>query len=157
MVTVYIWNFRGKVEAWGHASMRIDNTYVSWWPANPGELPSKVHRQVYASSPIRNRSYAQDINDEKAAPNHIIEIKGLNENTIKNWWQSFGLSRDGQSYQGPLQTWDTIKRNCSTVVATGLRHGGGDDYAKWHKSWNLIWTPEDVLNYATSIRNNIVK
>ena len=155
MVIVYVWDFRGKAEAWGHASMLVDNTYVSWWPEKPGQLPSKVHNNIYASHPFRNRTYSEDVRDEGEPPNHIIRINGLNEKTIKDWWQSFGLTRDGLIYQGPLQTWDTLKRNCSNVVATGLKKGGGDDFANWHKAWNIIWTPQDVFNYAISIQRNI--
>lgn len=155
MVTVYIWNFRGKTEAWGHASMKVDNTYMSWWPEIPGQVPSKLHPNIYASHPYRNRTYVADVRAEGQAPDHMIKLDGLNEEAIKDWWQSFGLMRGEVEYQGPLQSWDTLKRNCSNVVATGLKKGGGDDYADWTKSWNLIWTPRDVLHYARSIKKNL--
>ena len=155
MLNVYVWKFRGKTEAWGHASMRIDQTYISWWPEHPGQLPSGIHPNIYASHPIRNRSYAGDVNAEGQAPDHIIRIDGLDEKSIKDWWQSFGLTRDGVLYQGPLLSWDTLKRNCSNVVATGLKMGGGDKFASWSKSWNLVWTPSDLLQYAQSIQQGL--
>ena len=155
MVTVYIWSFRGKNEAWGHASIQVGQTYISWWPEKPGQVPSKIHPNVYASHPFRNRSYAEDVRDERQPPDHIVQIQGLDENAIKDWWQSFGLTRDGVLFQGPLQSWDTLNRNCSNVVATALKKGGGDQYAKWAKSWSLIWTPQDVLRYALSIKQNM--
>lgn len=156
MLTVYIWRFRGKTEAWGHASMQVDQTYVSWWPEKPGQVPSGIHPNIYASNPIRNRSYSEDVADEKQPPDHVLRIDGLDEQAIKNWWQSFGLSRDGLLYQGPLQSWDTLRRNCSNVVATGLRIGGGDKFSSWYKSWNLIWTPHDVLRYTQSIQHGLI-
>lgn len=156
MITVYIWNFRGKNEAWGHASMQVDNTYISWWPEKPGQIPSKIHQNIYASHPFRNRTFSADIAGEKNhPPDHSIRIEGLNEKAIKDWWQSFGLIRDGQQFQGPLQSWSTLIRNCSTVVATGLHIGGGDHYASWIKSWSLIWNPNDVLQYAKSIQHGL--
>jgi len=156
MLTVYIWSFRGKMEAWGHASMQVDQTYISWWPEKPGQVPSGIHRDVYASHPIRNRSYSADVSAEGQSPDHFIRIEGLDEKAIKDWWQSFGLSRDGMLYQGPLQSWDTLQRNCSNVVATGLRVGGGDKFASWSKSWNLVWTPANVLRYAQSIQRGLI-
>lgn len=155
MLTVYIWNYRGKDDAWGHAAMQVDQTYISWWPERPGQVPSKISDKVYASHPYRNRSHADDIAAEAQVPDHILRIEGLDEKAIKDWWQSFGLTRDGVLYQGPLQSWDTLKRNCSDVVATGLKKGGGDKYANGLYTWNMVWTPADVLQYSRSIQSGV--
>jgi hypothetical protein len=155
MLCVNIWSFRGKSAAWGHASMQIDRTYISWWPERPGLVPSHIHQDIYASNPFRNRTFAEDVKAEKQKPDHQIFIEGLDENRIKDWWQSFGLNRDGVKYQGPLLPWDTLKMNCSTVVSTALRKGGGDTYSSWVKSWNLVWKPSDVLAYALSIQKGL--
>jgi hypothetical protein len=155
MLTVNIWSFRGKAEAWGHASMKVDQTYISWWPEKPGQVPSKIHTNVYASHPFRNRRYEEDVAAEGQPPDRVIRIDGLEEKAIKDWWQYFGLTRDGVLYQGPLMSWDTLRQNCSNVVATALRVGGGDKYASWGKSWNIVWTPADVLQYALSIQQGL--
>jgi hypothetical protein len=156
MLTVYIWSFRGKAEAWGHTSMQVDQTYISWWPAKPGQVPSKIHN-VYVSHPIRNRTYIADVTAERQSPDWVIPLDGLDEKAIKDWWQLFGLTRDGVLYQGPLPPWDTLWQNCSNVVATALRVGGGDKFASWYRSWNLVWTPSDVLQYAQSIQQGLEK
>jgi len=155
MVTVYIWTFRGKDVAWGHASLLVNGTYMSWWPEGNGRIASKIHGQVYSVSPIRNRTLDDDVYDEGQDPDHTIVIHGLDERKIKDWWQSFGLTREGVLYEGPLLPWSTLKQNCSTVVARALSIGGGDQYASWLKSWNVVWTPSDVLRYATSIKNGL--
>jgi len=155
MLTVNIWSFRGKAEAWGHASIQVDKTYISWWPEKPGQVPSKIHPKIYKSHPFRNRTYKADVAAEGQPPDRIIGINGLDEEAIKGWWQSFGLTRDGVLFQGPLLPWDTLRQNCSNVVATALRVGGGDKYATWSKSWNIIWTPADVLQYAISIQQGL--
>ena len=152
MLTVYIWNFRGKDIAWGHASLQVDHTYMSWWPEERNRLRSKVSNKIYSVQAIRNRLLSDDIAAERMPPDHQLVIQGLDEKKIKDWWQSFGLSRDGVLYQGPLQAWETLAQNCSTVAAKGLAVGGGDKYASWHRSWNLVWTPNDVLQYARSIQ-----
>ncbi len=157
MITVYIWSFRGKAEAWGHASMQVDQTYISWWPETPGQVPSKIHPDIYASNPFRNRTFHDDVTAKGHRPDWVVRIKGLDEKAIKDWWQTFGLTRDGVQFQGPLPSWDTLRRNCSTVVATALRVGGGDTFASWVKSWNIVWNPSDVLQYALSIQQGLEK
>jgi hypothetical protein len=156
MLTVYVWDYRGKNEAWGHASMQVDQTYISWWPAMPGQVPSKIHPNIYESHPFRDRAFGEDIVAEDGIPNHSIRLDGLDETAIKDWWQSFGLTRDGAVFEGPLLPWRTLTQNCSTVVARALRIGGGDHYARWLKSWNLVWTPADVLEYARSIQRGLL-
>jgi hypothetical protein len=156
MLTVYVWNYRGKNEAWGHASMQVDQTYISWWPETPGQVPSKIHRNVYSSHPFRNRTFSQDVAAEGQPPDHSILLDGLDESAIKDWWQSFGLTRDGVVFQGPLPPWSTLSQNCSNVVVIALRAGGGDKYASWITSWNVVWTPADVLEYARSIQRGLI-
>jgi hypothetical protein len=155
MLLVNIWSFRGKNAAWGHASAQVDQTYISWWPENPGQLPSRLHPSIYASIPFRYRTLRQDVAAEGQLPDHTIPLAGLNEIAIKDWWQSFGLTRDGMLFEGPLQAWDTLTRNCSNVVATALKVGGGDAHASWRKAWNVVWTPSDVLAYALSISKGL--
>lgn len=155
MVTVYIWMFRGKDVAWGHASLLVDQTYISWWPEDDGRISSKVSEQIYTVHPIYNRKFVDDVADEGQQPDHRLMISGLDEGKIKDWWQLFGLTRDGVLYEGPLLPWQTLKQNCSTIAARGLSIGGGDRYAGWSKSWRAFWTPNDVLQYATSIQRGL--
>lgn len=156
MVTVFIWNYQGKSERWGHASMQVDQTYISWWPAKEGRVRSEIHPDIYSVDPIRSRSKKADEEAEGSAPDHTIHINGLDDTAIKAWWKSLSLNdENGRELPGPIQQWDTFKRNCSTVVSTGLRVGGGDKYSTWYKSWNLVWTPSDVLQYANSIHHGI--
>jgi hypothetical protein len=157
MITVYIWLFQGKDIAWGHAYMAVQNTYMSWWPEKPGQVPSKVHRNIYASYPIRYRTFNDDVRDERHAPDARVIINGLEEAPILDWWQSFGLAREGVRYAGPPLPWRTLDLNCSTVVATGLKKGGGDKYASWFSSTCLIWTPNAVLRYASAIAEGLAK
>lgn len=156
MITVYIWSFRGKTEAWGHASMLVDKTYMSWWPEHPGQITSRIHRNIYSSGPFRDRKFEDDVSAERQSPDHEIELLGLDEDAVKDWWQSFGLARDGVLYQGPLLPWETLTMNCSTVVAHGLTLAGGKKHATL-ASWNVVWTPKNVLRYATAIREGLAR
>lgn len=153
MATVCVWSYRGKTVAWGHASLIVDpETYVSWWPERPGAVPSKLHRNIYQSPPFRDRRFAADCAAERQLPDHQIELHQLDALAIKDWWQSFGLMRDGVPYQGPLQAWSTLDRNCSTVVAEALSIGLGEARARRLRPFKLVWTPEDVLHFARAIQ-----
>jgi hypothetical protein len=136
--------------------MLIDHTYISWWPEPTGRVASLLSQRVYEASPFRNRSYKDDVNAEGQGPDHSVRLDGLDERSIRNWWQGLGLVRDGVLIQGPLLPWGTLRRNCANIVAEGLRTGGGDRYANWTKSWNLVWTPADVLAYALSIQRGLL-
>ena len=141
--------------AWGHAAVQVDQTYISWWPERERRQASKVSAQVYAVHPVRNRSFHADVSDEGQSPDYRVVINGLDELKIKDWWQSFGLHRDGVQYQGPLLPWKTLEQNCSTIAARALTIGGGETYASWRASRRLVWTPNDVLQYAVAIKRGL--
>ena len=151
MITVFVWKFRGMDDAWGHTSMLVGRTYMSWWPAEPA--PETPPPDV----PFRSRTYRDDVRDESRDPDHTIEIDGLDERRVLDWWQTFGLVRGEGEFPGVLPPWETLRQNCATAVARGLRLGGGDTYATWWKSWNVVWTTADVLDYALSIRNGLAR
>ena len=152
MVRVYIWRFRGKREAWGHASMEVQGQYISWWPVASRRVRSKFHRNVYSAHPIGNRSLYDDIRDEGGSPDHTVVISGLEEGKILSWWRRTALSWGGGRALGPPSVaWSSLGSNCSQIVATALKQGGGNEFSAWRKSWNIVWTPNDVLEYAESI------
>lgn len=180
MIIVYVWDFKGKDEAWGHASMKVQSYYISWWPEKDGRVRNKIYQfteekirlnrklregnigkslawiqgnfyDIYSVMPIFDRNYKDDVRGENnREADHKIVIEGLDESKIISWWQRFAMV-DG--FQGPPLPWSTLTMNCSNVVAKALEIGGGDEHATWHKSINLIWKPDDVLSYAQSIKD----
>lgn len=154
MTTVYIWNFTGKKESWGHAALQVQSYYMSWWPKEPGQVPSGWHENVYASMPILGQTYEDDCSGMETKAGHQVIINGLNEKAMISWWRVFGIT-DGM--QGAPEAWQSLQLNCSTVVAKALSIGGGRRYAPFLRSRNIVWTPQDVLQYAQSIRTNITK
>lgn len=152
MVTVYIWNSRktsgGKNV--GHASMNVGgHTYVSWWPDEAAGLGRDYH-------PRRNQTFQDDVQFEGVPPDATIGIDGLDEQRILDWWAGFGLNRSGVELHGPLPPYNLTRQNCSTIVANGLKAGGGDGHAGWLSSWNIVWTPGDVQRYAFAIRSGLM-
>ncbi|MGU7843781.1 hypothetical protein ACV22V_30490 [Burkholderia sp. AW33-5] len=152
MVKVHVWDFRGSTKGWGHASMEVGSTYISWWPRPEGTKTGlRLLPQIYAAHPWRDQRFEDDKEYEGRGPDQTVNLNGLNERAIKDWWQSFGLMRDRVAYEGPMQAWQTLKMNCSTVVATGLTKGGGRACG-YTKPLQSIWRPSDVLAYALAIR-----
>ncbi len=154
MVIVNIWLPRHdeNTKYMGHASMSVGPTYISWWPEEdrPG-LGIDYH-------PIRNRDYQGDIEGEGGSePDHRVFLEGLNENAILDWWRGFGLTDGKVVLQGPLPPYHLTKQDCSTVVATGLKKGGGDRFASWYSSWSAVWRPQTVLDYAVNIRAGLMR
>ena len=159
-VTVYVWDYRGSKEAWGHAAANVEDgkktAYITWWP-NTGEIVDqlKLMPNIYSARPFRNRTHEEDIFDERTEthpsgkPNHVIALKGLDEQAIFRWWDRFSKS---------TAVWSTASQNCSTVVATALKMGGSDRYVGWWRwdSWNVVWHPDDVRAYAFALREALV-
>jgi hypothetical protein len=155
MVKVYVWKFRGKREAWGHASMEVGRDYISWWPEAAGRSQSKISDDLFSAHPIMGRRLEDDIRDEGGSPDRTIIIAGLDEARIRAWWHRIAPWAAGR--QGPPSlAWSTLRWNCSKVVASALKEGGGDRHASWWKSWNVVWTPNDVCEYAESIVRGMV-
>jgi hypothetical protein len=151
MVTVYVWNYRGKTAAWGHASMQCGDKYISWWPEPTNRVPwTKVAPQVYDAHPFIMRRFEDDARDEGIGPDWTIRIEGLDEERIKGWWKSFNPQAHDM-YGPPSAPWSTITSNCSKVVAMALDEGGGQQYAPFLKSRNMVWTPNDVRVYAQAV------
>jgi len=154
VITVYVWKSRktSSGKNVGHSSMMVSgHTYISWWPEETAGLGRDYH-------PIRNQTYEKDVEYEACKPDWAIKLQGLNETAILKWWANFGLVKDGTLLDGPLPPYNITRLNCSTVVAIALKVGDGDKHTPWYatwNTWNIVWTPDDVLQYSLSIQNGL--
>ena len=180
MIEVYVWKFRGLTVAMGHASMRVGDQYISWWPQGDGrapKLPGSAGQTLplYSVAHIHGQSFADDqlleALDENAEwdeslrayrdrrtglrvnpmpPDDTVTLDGLDEARVLDWWHEFNV---------PGREWSTLGQNCATTVARGLMVGGAEDYAGglsgWWKSWNAVWQPNDVLRFAQEVRGGL--
>jgi hypothetical protein len=153
MIRVHVWP-PDATSKMGHASMHVGRTYISWWPQGRDRkyyLPTDSV-PLYSVSHIDQRSYADDVEAEEKEPAHTIHLQGLDEARVLDWWEE---------YNDLKAEWTTLGKNCSTTVGRGLMSGGGDDYALglkgWFYSWNMVWTPDNVLKYATAIHRGLKK
>jgi hypothetical protein len=151
VVKVFVWNFRGKNTAWGHASMQCAEKYISWWPEGSGRVPwSEKVPTVYDAHPFIERTFRDDVQGEGGPPDSTVVITGLDEGRIKVWWAAFNPQAHG-AYGPPSSPWSSLTANCSTVVARALTLGGGSERAPWFRSNSFIWTPGAVRDYALAI------
>ncbi|KAL3855420.1 hypothetical protein ACJMK2_014631 [Sinanodonta woodiana] len=144
-IKVYIWNFQGSTEAWGHASMSLsDGTHISWWPCGGDERKSVKGKAVKAP-PIRSMTLKDDIEGEDGKNpdvTHIIPPGYINEAAIRTWWQSFSNE----------ENWRAFDQNCSTVVFKALCAGSALDVfpaiEKQRYEAVFIWTPSTVDKFV---------
>ncbi|KAK3611764.1 hypothetical protein CHS0354_014113 [Potamilus streckersoni] len=144
-IKVYIWNFQGKREAWGHASMSLsDGTHISWWPSDGNERKSFKGNAVKAPSE-HCMTLDDDINSEYGTEpdvTHTIPTGYINEEAIKIWWQPFSKE----------ENWRVLDQNCSTVVYKALCAGSALSFfpASEKRQYESvsIWTPKSVDKFV---------
>ncbi len=147
---VYVWTYRGKNEAWGHASMKLDDgTYISWWPEGETADSIPLVENIYTADAIKNRTFAQDVvGEDGRMPDVTISINGLDENAIAVWWNQFK--------NDPNNKWKTLSQNCSTTVAEALKTGNASTlWWDFWSSWNIVWTPAEVEEFARAINKKL--
>lgn len=161
---VYIW--KNSPNDTGHASLQIDNEYVSFWPKGAAKAKTDIkfgemHEAVYP------KSYRADCRLERKEADKIININGLDEQKMIEFWLRF--KKQSSKY-------NMLKSNCSTVVASLLESGSGvapnhspnirineyanNAYMRWFLKLRFMgnyinmWTPNDVMIYALQIKSH---
>lgn len=165
-VYVYIWNFKIRPFAFGHASLKIINSgshqvYISWWPT-ADRYGKKRSKYIYSAYPERDQTHQNDVYLEEHQPDLTIFIpgqktgkQGLNIINIIKFWETLSLKSNGVQKSGPLLPWHTLKLNCSTVVFEALKAGGALDYARDPRWLSTPWNPNSVKEFALSVKHNI--
>lgn len=127
LLTVYYWEPGGesKNDKWyGHVSIKLeDGTYISYWPDR--SLSGKLGG-VFDSTAPRTPSYELDKRDERGSEPISIDIYGLDEVSIRLWWNTVN--------HGKFSAFN----NCSDTVSEALRQGG------LSMPEHLIYHPEQV-------------
>ncbi|KAL3855418.1 hypothetical protein ACJMK2_014629 [Sinanodonta woodiana] len=144
-IQVYIWNFQGSTEAWGHASMSLsDGTHISWWP-HGGDERKSVKGKAVKAPPIRSMTLKDDIEGENGKEpdvTHIIPQGYINEAAIKTWWDFFSKE----------ENWRVVDQNCSTVVYMALCAGSALNFIPAAEisqyATAFIWTPNSVDKFV---------
>ena len=88
------------------------SAYISWMPAEIG--PTGTVPDYYLNATIPNG--LQLDHDAEGRPPLQVEIEGLNEQAILNWWLQYKKNPH----------FNIVGRNCSTTVAKALQAGGAE-------------------------------
>jgi RHS repeat-associated protein len=132
LATVHIWNFHGKHNV-GHASVTLgDKTHISWWPA-VGESPTLFN--AVDGQPL---SYRSDVRSEGRKPDLTINLDGLDEAAMKEWWEK---------YKKNQKHYSALAQSCATTAAQALAVGAGQQLPN-----TSFWTPNSVRAYAEAIK-----
>jgi hypothetical protein len=147
-VTVYVWlpNFPNV----GHTSMMVaggsyqGRLYISWWPEGDHNAFGLAMCTPYTSM----GSYNDDKANEGQESDYTLVIpSGLDEGSIVAWWQNQLTDVNAQ--------YCLLSENCSDVVHQALQAGGADAYVTGNATWNVVWTPQGVLEYVQAIQQGI--
>lgn len=155
-VKVYVWNQCGGNV--GHASMQVDDVYISFWPDDDlGKPQAKKGLKLKLShKSIGVDSLADDIGNENGRRPTVIELDqiDLNKNAVFEYWAD--VLEQGMRYQ-------LRKRNCSSIVAECLYQGtkrkasfvpSASDYSRMGGILGYgMWTPAQVMRYAMELRD----
>ncbi|TCI01793.1 hypothetical protein EZV61_16110 [Corallincola luteus] len=150
--TVYVWP--RKDQNVGHAAMKIGSTYISFWPADGIGKPQakKGLKMKLSHAGTSVTSYRVDCDAEGGRQPIAIEINNFDAESALAYWQQ--IRRDGVRYQ-------LRKKNCSSIVAECIHAGTNrkpsfqpkaEEYGRFGSVFGYgIWTPAQVLRYATEV------
>ena len=79
---------------------------------------------------------------------------GLCEKNVEDWWKLYSEKKLG--YTRHRYTFVSKTNNCASIVMAALIAGGCDLYLKHDKAF-IYYTPSDIFNYATRLRNKILE
>ena len=152
MVRIFFWEQRLFAEqSFGHVSMYVGGEYIGQTPPVGGYISWWPQQRWHIVSPaVENRPYDEDVNAEHRPPSPPLTLEGLNEEAIIKWWADFKAAG---------HRWELYDQSCAQTVADALRAGGGDKFVHgvsgWWRSWNVVWSPHDVLLFALEIQHGL--
>jgi hypothetical protein len=156
MATIHIWD-RSTRSAAGHASMQCGSLYLTWWPTvslvSPAELPDRD--RSFQSIPFRK--FEDDQREEGRSPDVSVEVRGLDESRIANWWRRQTNSRHADSvWDDAIRPWTEFGWNSVRLIATCLDVGSASATARPKtflerieeiEGRSPIWTAVALRNY----------
>ncbi|HEY0777038.1 MAG TPA: hypothetical protein VGD56_03635 [Gemmatirosa sp.] len=154
-VAIY-WRPRTGPEAFqnGHAALIIDTQqhdimstdyYASWvgTAGNPFVNAARQERFYDDAHTWGGEQVGHDHGTPIHVPTKWVAMSCLDIGAVKAAWD---LMRNKAGAH-----WKIADKNCATAVARLIKAGGGDHYAKSHKS-QLVWWPTDIIRYAKSMK-----
>ena len=147
MAYIYVWH--PNKDSWGHASMLLNDShvYISWWPKDDKSKHMMKKKKVNTKEHLP-QNYAEDVakfTGREATHQFYISSEKIECDDVKSWWNDI---RDSGGYH-------FLERNCCDIVYAALKAGGCFQWATLGN--NVISTPQDMIRYATELKNATCK
>ena len=155
---VFIWDNRSTSLNFGHAGLLLsDETYITYWADGSPKFRLGSSFKAVKGSPDRDSvkwpdpcatpRFADSINE----PRIVIAFSNLNEDAMRQWWDSFWDSSP---------TYRPASQNCSTVVYQALVAGGIlnnlPDYVLDDIEGTPVWTPMNLMRLCAIVQQYAV-
>lgn len=162
---VFVWYPEG--DHLGHVAMmigdlRMESTYVSWWPGkHRGDFSSFYRKSPAARKMIFNpfthqhefttSNYESDCKSEESAPHVVYGLRGLDVREMETAWRNI-VSKGGASFS-------PLSKNCADIVSRVLKAGLKQSQFR-HKVFGIfdgnqfIWTPKRIAVICNLLRDN---
>lgn len=144
MITVYAWNANVLKGSFGHISLALGSTYISYWP----------QEKKIQAAPDYNRSFEDDMQAYNNSLDFNESIRGLDEQALLNWWRLFSPGWEGSYLVGRPTDYNLFTSSCAVVVLEALCQGGSEKYVPFY-SPKVAVTPWDVKRYVRQLQRKI--
>jgi hypothetical protein len=138
MAILYIWKTNLLRLRVGHSSLLLDNSYISFWPANKQRIN---FRAFWGQVGEWGKSYNDDCAWQGSEATVKFALDNLDEEEVKKLWEKYRNTR-----------YSLFGTNCCTITINLI-------FAGMHKADTLSnflkLTPDDVLRIAINYRSGL--
>jgi hypothetical protein len=164
-VTLYVWRRNFAERLMGHAALRIDTQYVSFWP-HPNSNQTQLIMKDNVGSQL-TKHLTEDVNREDMRMPQIVDLSHLDTNRMLT---ELNRLRENE--------YNMVQMNCATFAARLMFAGSSReqsftptvhpaDYlgqnklssfvAAFHSGQINSWTPEHLLTYAEELNASVAR
>ena len=137
MITVFTWAMSIKDPA-GHASMKIGESYISWWPEHGRSDSGFGGVRGVSLLAWGGPSYVNTMSEDKKLkgrpPDYAsAPINFLNEKDVIEWWEKIKPKNKvcSTTYNESENTYyDLARLSCATIVMRALLVGGAEKFSR---------------------------
>lgn len=151
--TFYVWYPDLRGGNIGHASIKVGDTYMSWWPY-AGSKMEILKGIIGSGSGFRTPAYPDDVSAEGKDPDYVGDHFGWDNAKAIAYWTSqclpsYALALAEIVRAGSPAHYQFLTCNCATMVINILRASGALDGQVVLNAWlslkdSLALSPPDI-------------
>jgi hypothetical protein len=162
--TFFVWNnnFLSGGNNVGHASVKIADVYMSWWPYAGSKM--EILKGILGSgSGFRTPTFEEDVESEGRQPDYIGDHFGWDNDRAISFWQSQLPTYDSAYNEiksvGSAAKYQFFTYNCADSVVRVLQAAGSLDNEFLLNSWislkrTFALTPPDITRISQYFNGN---